>query len=428
MPDRRSFLRSSTAALAGIFLGSGTSFGISTNNLAFTGGNWFDGRGFSRRTFYSSAGYFTSRKPGRIDQTIDLKNWFIVPPFGEAHNHNVDFSSEEQWSRIKEMYLRNGIFYAKNPMNLKRAATPLAGRINIPSSLDVSFAHAGLTVTDGHPMGLIKRNIERGGMLPSDIDGGFAWLIDTQEDLNRKWPKIVAEKPDFIKTILVYSEEYEKRKSDPKYFSWKGLKLQVVRQHLPHVGGERALFSETHLNGSSNRGYDRDLALRRKSRVTFRDSVTIEIRITGGRVVVLRSKSRQVVNLINARSHGMMKIGCGFHVRRYAQPGTVCTSRDVRQQCGVLHRHGVKIAIGSDSFRQTSQPEALAIHRLGAFDSLTLLKLWCENTAWTIFPKRRIGHLKEGYEASFVALADDPLKDFANVKRIELRVKQGTIL
>lgn len=223
MPDRRTFLSNSAAALAGVVLSHKTSFGQSTNNLAFTGGNWFDGRGFRRHAFYSHAGVLTSRKPAGAIETIDLKNWFIVPPFGEAHNHNVDFSSEEQWAGIKQMYLRAGIFYAKNPMNLKRAATPLAGRINIPSSLDVVFAPAGLTVTDGHPMGLIKRNIEHGGMLPSDIDGGFAWLIDTQDDLERKWPRIIAEKPDFIKTILVYSEEYEKRRNDPKYFSWKGL-------------------------------------------------------------------------------------------------------------------------------------------------------------------------------------------------------------
>ena len=48
--------------------------------------------------------------------------------------------------------------------------------------------------------------------------------------------------------------------------------------------------------------------------------------------------------------------------------------------------------------------------------------------ASTIFPNRKIGHLEEGYEASFLVLAGNPLEDFSNVRRIEMRVKQGHLL
>jgi imidazolonepropionase-like amidohydrolase len=51
--------------------------------------------------------------------------------------------------------------------------------------------------------------------------------------------------------------------------------------------------------------------------------------------------------------------------------------------------------------------------------------MWCETTAATIFPKRKIGHLKDGYEANFLVLTANPLVDFANVKTIELRIKRG---
>jgi imidazolonepropionase-like amidohydrolase len=94
----------------------------------------------------------------------------------------------------------------------------------------------------------------------------------------------------------------------------------------------------------------------------------------------------------------------------------------------VLKKHGVRIAIGSDSYRQTSLVEVLNLHRLKVFDNLTLLKMWCETTAATIFPQRKIGFLKEGYEASFLVLDADPLQDFANVQKIYTRVKQGEIL
>jgi imidazolonepropionase-like amidohydrolase len=54
--------------------------------------------------------------------------------------------------------------------------------------------------------------------------------------------------------------------------------------------------------------------------------------------------------------------------------------------------------------------------------------MWCETTAAAIFPQRKIGHLKEGYEASFLVLSGDPLADFTNVQKIELRIKQGELL
>jgi len=49
-------------------------------------------------------------------------------------------------------------------------------------------------------------------------------------------------------------------------------------------------------------------------------------------------------------------------------------------------------------------------------------------TAETIFPKRKIGRLQEGYEASFLVLSANPVNDFAAVEKIALRVKQGRVL
>jgi hypothetical protein len=36
--------------------------------------------------------------------------------------------------------------------------------------------------------------------------------------------------------------------------------------------------------------------------------------------------------------------------------------------------------------------------------------------------------LKDGYEASFLGLSGDPIKDFTNVQRIEMKVKQGVVI
>ena len=54
--------------------------------------------------------------------------------------------------------------------------------------------------------------------------------------------------------------------------------------------------------------------------------------------------------------------------------------------------------------------------------------MWSEDTPHMIFPERKIGHLKEGYEASFLVLAGNPLEDFSQVKNIRIRFKQGQVL
>lgn len=437
--DRRTFLLQSTAAAASLLLPTkllghenNSQHATAARTVAFTGGNWFDGQAFSDhakagKSLYSVKGWFSGKKPASVDSVVDLRNWFIVPPFGEAHNHNLDFSDEEQWARIKAMYLRDGIFYIKNPTNLPRAAAPLVGRINIPTSVDAVFAHGGMTATDGHPLGLVKRNIDRGGMLPEDADGGFCWIIDTVADLDRKLPRILAGKPDFIKTTLVYSEEFAKRKDDKNYFTWKGLNPALLPEIVKRVH-RAGLRVSTHVESATDfhhavvagadeinhlpgfrpenndpvKGYD-NLA---RYRIAEADA-----RLAGRRKISVVTTSGTTID---------MSFKEGVDTKKAEAVREMLT-----HNLQILHRHGVRIAIGSDSFRQTSQPEALNLKRLGAFDSLTLLKMWCETTAAAIFPKRKIGHLKDGFEASFLALSGNPLQDFSNIKGIELRFKQG---
>jgi imidazolonepropionase-like amidohydrolase len=94
----------------------------------------------------------------------------------------------------------------------------------------------------------------------------------------------------------------------------------------------------------------------------------------------------------------------------------------------MLKKHNVNVIVGSDSYRTTSLPEAMYLSTLGVYTNAELLRLWSEATPRAIFPKRRIGRLMSGYEASFIVLKNDPLSDFANVKNIALRVKQGNVL
>jgi len=72
--------------------------------------------------------------------------------------------------------------------------------------------------------------------------------------------------------------------------------------------------------------------------------------------------------------------------------------------------------------------EATYLATLGVLTPLELLRLWSEATPRAIYPTRRVGCLTDGCEASLLVLAAAPTADFANTKRITLRMKDGRLL
>ena len=69
----------------------------------------------------------------------------MIPPFGEAHNHNVE--NPERIDELVCKYLQDGIFYVKNPNSLPNARTALSGKINVLTATNVVFANGGLTAS-----------------------------------------------------------------------------------------------------------------------------------------------------------------------------------------------------------------------------------------------------------------------------------------
>lgn len=183
----------------------------SSKQYKFIKGRWFNGEGFRRDTFYVVDGLLTRTAPAHVDEVVDLRDGFVVPPFGEAHNHNV----EGPWDieAVVAQYLHDGVFYVKNPNNIWEFTKQILPRLNRPMSLDVVFAHAGLTSSDGHPGPLYEDVLRETryrsaiGNVPAGwFEGRGYEVIDDLSDLDRKWAVILARKPDFLKVYLVHSE------------------------------------------------------------------------------------------------------------------------------------------------------------------------------------------------------------------------------
>ncbi len=384
----------------------------------FINGQWFDGRKFGRRVFYSVDGVLTAKPPRKVDEVIDLKGGFVVPPFGDAHNHYIAGPGNVEVS-LRD-YLKDGILYVKNPSSIARDTNQIKSRINKPDSVNVVFSNGVLAASGAHPVALYEKTLSK--YRKPGPDGTFEnlayYIIDTEADLEKKWPLILADKPDFIKTNLLYSEEYEKRLNDPAFYGVRGmnpklLPLIVARAH------EKNLRVSCHIETATD----------------FRNALAAGIdeinHMPGYYPDFARTQSSQYP--INEQDAAMAaRKGVVVVTTTYVSEAELKTPDDKKRareiqtrNLRLLHKAGVKIAIGPDIYGVTSLAEAMNLYELKVFDNLELLKMWCEATVQTIYPNRKIGHLKEGYEASFLVLGGNPIENFESVKDIKMRFKQG---
>lgn len=401
---------------------------IGEPSYEFRNGRWFDGKAFQPGARYTVGGRLGDRRPATVDSVIDLAGAYVVPAFGEDHNHNAVPSD----TGIAHRYLRDGIFYVKNPDNLPREKANAAGRFNVPTSIDVAFANGGLTGPGGHPIELVQRNVARGSWKPSDGEGGFLYTIGSAAELDERWPAILASHPDFIKTYLLFSEEYAQRLADTSTIGWRGLDPALL-SWIVRKAHDAGLRVTTHVETAAD----------------FRNAVAARVdeinhlpgfRPEGNDLSGYRKLDRYRLTAADARS------AAGSHVTVATTVSEVVEilkpmlsgsgaddmmARDVLTMLAtnlrLLRDAGVNVVIGSDRYRTTSLPEVMGVRELGVFSDTTLLRMWSVATPRAVFPNRKFG-TAPGDEASFLVLDGNPLDDFMNVERIRMRVKEGKIL
>ncbi|MFO0774700.1 MAG: hypothetical protein U0172_08560 [Nitrospiraceae bacterium] len=442
---------------------AGQAAGADGKTTRFINGQWFDGQRFVSTEWYSVNGRLTMTPPDNIDAVEDLHGGFVVPPFGEAHNHNL----EGPWNveSVTARYLRDGVFYVINPNSIRTFTEQIRGHLNRPDSVDAVFADAGLTSTGGHPMPLYEEVLREvryrevvGELSPGWFNGRGYVLVDDSADLERRWPSVTADHPALIKIYLVRSEDRGAAhlSTHDEHAVRRGLDPQLVPEivNRSHRSGARVIAHvETaadvrvalvagvdiiahapgwlvlHESDASALRLTDDDAVRAAANGTVFVTTTVAMRPseTGHRPHSDRAEPAQAPHGQDAHAHesyGRHAPGHAFTMSPTLWPLAEQIQRDNLTR---LHRHGVRIAIGSDH-AETSLDEALHLHQLAIFDNATLLRLWCDTTPQVIFPERRIGRFADGYEASFVVLTDDPLLHFDAVRGIALRVKQGMVL
>jgi len=385
---------------------------------AYLNGLWYEadasGVRFQPGDRYSIAGVFTADRPEVIGRTIDLGGAYVVPPFGEAHNHNVD---GPRTLPAAARYLAQGIFYYKNPNDVAAVTAAGAGLFNKPDALDVVFAHGGLSVAKGHPEGLYRWLAKGYGLDPDRLDGQAYFDVPTPEAVARRWPEVLRGRPDFIKLYLLDAADQGGGRA-------AGLPPAAFRRAAA-LAKEAGLRTTVHVETAADLALAVDAGTTEAAHLpgySWKEGLGADAyRISDDLARTMAARGFIVVTTTVVTEDGTPATPEAAGRKRQVQ---ALQAENLRR----LHSAGVPLAVGADSYTRTSLDEARNLRKFGAFTDAQLLRLWVETGPRSVFPARAIGRLAPGFEASFLTTAADPTEDFSRVEQIRTRVKQGVVL
>ena len=387
--------------------------------VEFHNAHWFDGERFVPGTRYVVDGVITDVPPAEVTRREDLGGRWVVPAFGEAHNHNLQNAwGVSQWTGT---YLRDGVFHAAmlcgSPEGNQAARDALAG-LDAPR---VVFS-ACVSSSDGHPLGMALREYRQlDPEVTADVVHDRHYVVmDTVADVAAKWPVVQAAGPDLVKAILVHSEDGDRR-GDPEMYGSNGLEPEVLAALVEHAHAE-GLRVAAHTDSAA------DFA------AAVEAGVDIVAHLPGYRFwpgkdaaayriddAAIGEAARRGVVVVPTASIAEFIAGEDRDALAAVQPVQV-------DNLARLKAAGVPMAMGSDRYSATSTVEYDYLASTGLFTRLELLRMLSVDTPRLLFPDEAVGCLDAGCLADFLVLDADPLSADDAIHRIGVRVLGGRVL
>jgi len=364
---------------------------------------------------------------------IDLQGGFVVPAFADAHTHFP--SSRHDLADANRAFLDVGVFYILNPGGNAESANPIRDRLGTPATVDAIFAHALFTCPGGHPQPYLEYLVDRGDLPYSKdkLEGHFFNSVDSVAEVEKVWPTYLATRPDFVKLVFVFSEFYDTGNGRSLGLRPDVAKAIVGKARRAGLRSGAHIESATDFHNAIAAGVDVVMHLPSfpdplDRQAAYTDKADWDERYTIPAADVKLASDRSVTVVTTAASGS---------AENFEKPNPLASMNENEkrfrkitiQNLQHLKAAGVRLAIGSDTTPGAGiLAEVNFLRETGVFSNLELLKMWSETTPRVIFPHRKIGALKEGYEASFLVLEGDPIRDFGQVNKIRMRVKRGNPL
>lgn len=367
--------------------------------VRYDNGYWWNGTGFVAKTMVSSEGIFLDDPADEADGVVDLEGRYVVPAFADAHTHAL---GDPRFEAQRDRLLAQGVFYAANPNSIAKLTEAVRPHVNVAGSVDVIYANGGITGPGGHPIQIYDRIASHlDGWTKEDMAEQAYFVVDSEQDLERSWPRILAGKPDFVKVYLEYSEHHDARRADPAFYGRRGLDPRL----LPAVVGRA-------------RAADLRVAVHVSSRADVETAV-----LAGADAIAHLPLERLTPEIAEQAARS----GTAFVTTVFSHRPTdhVPDLEAVhRFNLRLLKEHGVALVLGTDGDRSLLD-EAAEVARLGGLTPAEAVNLATRETPRWIFPERRIGALENNFEATFLVLAGNPLEDLGALKHVHRRIQRG---
>lgn len=388
-------------------------------NYEFRNGQWYDGKGFTTATWYTSNGLLSKKAPSKIDSVIDLSGHWVVPPFGDAHSSSV--SENPSAANTLNQYMGEGVFYIQILGNTQEGRNSTAGLTGKPNTPDAVYANGVITCTLGQPFLEYEgpankiRNPAQWGEKYDELKtsqkmlGNGYWFFDNKEAIAANWEKIKVQNPGVISIYLL--DVKNNGGKEGKGLSEEVAKLVVKKAHKSglrvfaqvETADDLRLGLKLGVDGFSNLpGHNWDgVGDSKKFELTEADLKTLA-----------KKKAPLVLLLSHAQAATNREAVKDFHKKSLKR----------------LLDANVNVAMGSDDAQRTLRMELNYWFGLGELDDARTLKVMCENTPRAIFPNRKIGKIENGFEASFLVLSDNPFSNVLKSRVQSFKVKNGVLL
>lgn len=409
------------------------------NSIHLSNGTYLINKKFKQiKNLYIENGRFTFVQPKKIDTVIDLTNKFVITPFGDAHTHNLDGGRG-----LREMvrdYVNEGVFYVQVLGNYGSGAEAVRPALKRSKKIDATYANGLLTCTYGHgfwpyepfAMGIFRPvdhiryadSIRKSRIAENDA----YYFLDDTSDVNTKWPLILKYKPDHLKICLLDAANYEKKRNENGVDN-QGLSPEVAAYIVKkaHAQGLRVFaHAETaddarlcahigvdvlaHLPGYGWNGKKEDQEL---------------YCITKKDISLFKKSGITIIPTFNIfHSNEFNEDGSSsFIPERYS-----AIKKYKTEMLQLLYNAKVPLALGGDYYGKTVRPEIDSLISCNVFSNADLIDLWSRKTSQHIFPERKIGEFKEGYEGSLLIYDENLLLNIKNIYKIKLKIKEGIVL
>ena len=382
-------------------------------------GNFYNGKDFTTGTWYVVNGTFTKKAPAKIDSVVELDGRWITPPLGDAFCGSV--ADNPSGANLLNLYREEGVFYLQmlgHTQEGRKSAELLTGKSNMP---DATYSNGAITCSLGYPFLQYEgpaqgiKNPQQWGTNFDKIKterkmfGNGYWFVDNKTALDANWPKILAQKPDVIYISLL--DVSNAGGSSGKGLTAEMAKAVIKKAHKSKLRVFAFVEKNDDLRIGLKAGVDGFANLPGHNWNGEGDLRALEL--SDADIKMLAKKKTVIIPLLaHAQTAVPRPAVQEFHKKTLER----------------LLDANANVVIGSDDLQRTIRTELNYWFNLKAGTSEQFLRVLCDNTPRAIYPKRKIGKIEEGYEASFLALSDNPMQNILKLRVIAFKMKKGVML